>query len=492
MRGCGACDSDRSSDVRVEGVCVREMRTACHLHKPHDSTVACVMCMGGWVVAPCRAFTLTHTHPPTHPSCRRLLPLSLQLSDVLRRFEPGIKQHIHLVVAGLGETRAPPSQAAATTPAASATAASSPLVSSPVNLPSAATEGLRHRHPLTAAAGGSGAHTWQNSPAPGAMGGAADAATSAQLNQLAVAAHQYAQAAQQCAAMGYPHEVVGAYVQQAQQFSHWYYQLAASAGVATPASPHSAAAAAPAAVSAEASNSPAPVVAPVAEPAAPAAAHEDANRFARAGHEADAGFADRDEIVPPAQLTLRARILESIALMFKLAFFLAYFGSHVGGWRYAALVLLCVVTLLYQGGWVQRGNGAQQQQEPRDAADRPAAGQDDRAGEGAAVDEGNEEDEDEDEEDRARRGSDGEEDSSNADSNEHDNDNDDDEDQGRLAQDADGPNDQITPVSAASADAVAAAVVAPRPPRPLMRVVSTIVVKFFVSMVPGMLERQAE
>lgn len=316
-----------------------------------------------------------------------------------------------------------------------------------------------------------------------ASGGAVDPVVSAQLHQLAVAAHQYAQAAQQCAAMGYSHDVVHAYLQHAQQCSYWYHHLASSAGVA---SPIAAAEVMPSAVDAAAA---ATVVdessgvnnVPPAGVAAPVPADDEANRFARAGHEADPGFEDRDEVVPPAQLTLRARILESLALMLKLAFFLVYFGSHVNGWRYAALVLLCVVTLLYQGGWIQRGRDGQQGQGPRNPAAVPDQQAADNAAGAAAATESDDDDNDEEEEQNGLD-ADGAASADNTDG-----------ERARDARIADGVAVAPERVGASATTSAAPNEAVVPPPRPtLMRVVSTIVIKFFLSMVPGMLERQVE
>eukprot|EP00041_Stephanoeca_diplocostata_P018616 m.390789 g.390789 ORF g.390789 m.390789 type:complete len:503 (-) comp21064_c0_seq1:653-2161(-) len=75
------------------------------------------------------------------------------------------------------------------------------------------------------------------------------------------------------------------------------------------------------------------------------------NNFANAGHGARPAFPDLRN--PPAVANnIRHLVLEQLALILKLAFFMFYFGSHVGGWRYGALLLVSLVTFLVQGGWI--------------------------------------------------------------------------------------------------------------------------------------------
>ena len=71
---------------------------------------------------------------------------------------------------------------------------------------------------------------------------------------------------------------------------------------------------------------------------------------------AQPGFVDRNDLPPPRRAAghaLRQMIVDQIALVLKLAFFMFYFGAHISGWRYGCLILLCVLTFVYQGGWIE-------------------------------------------------------------------------------------------------------------------------------------------
>mmetsp|Transcript_4998 Transcript_4998/g.12953 ORF Transcript_4998/g.12953 Transcript_4998/m.12953 type:complete len:478 (-) Transcript_4998:129-1562(-) len=398
-----------------------------------------------------------------------------KLSDILRQFQPGIKQHMHLVVAGMQPStpKRPPS-----TPRP----LSGPevLASPPSGLRRRAVPEQGHSAQTpTAATAALSPGVGTPSAMGGMTGGPHDFALQHQLHQLAVLAHQHAGYAQQFAAMGYPTDAVAAYTAHAAYYSQWYRHLAVNGAAVAGGSPFpvnsptfGAAAVSEAPDTRRVTSGAAQEQATAGDEndvAADAAADDGAAApFAQAGHAADAGFVDRDEPVNRNQLTLGARILEQVALILKLAFFLVYFGSHVGGWRYATLVLLCIATLLYQGGWIQRGdrNGAPPRPPPAEYdADEgraePDVGEDVAAEADGGVDNDGADDRgldaDNDEDDRPDAGEDG-------------------------AQARDG---DAAVVPTAAAMIVPPAVVAPRPVR---RVVANIVYKFFASLVPGMLD----
>lgn len=403
-----------------------------------------------------------------------------QLSDVLRRFQPGIKQHIHLVVAGSMVSKTKTSTATSSaTPASDAS-------------------GLRHRRgPQVRPSAGTPATPYGTHPswqwdAQTASDPAVAFAHQQQLHSLSVTAHQCATYAQWCVSMGYPATISQPYFQQAEFYSQWYHYALSqgqmsgvSNSVAPPTEDTHPHAGGPAAEDAH----PLPPVdggePHLVENAEGAPADADA-QFAQAGHAADAGFVDRDEPPPRHELTFGARVLEQVALILKLAFFLMYFGSHVGGWRYGALVLLCVVTLLYQGGWIQRDRAA--------VAPRPGGRvQDAQPAAPVVVEEGEEEDDEVDGADTVdaaatapalvREGEVSESDS----------------DAAAIAADVGGADSGEAHVGNPDGESIADsgatptdAMVAPpvQAPRPIGRVVGNIVYKFFASLVPGMLERQ--
>lgn len=279
----------------------------------------------GWTVSQLKHhIRLVHPDQPSTAEQRlvyagRLLQDHHRLSDVLRHFQPGEKQCIHLITNKVSEAG----------PSAGASAHASRDVATPTT--PTTSEGLRRRRPADPAGSAS--------PADPAVGVTPSPEQQQfQAAQLAVVAHQYAYAAQTYAAMGYSPELVGAYSQYAEYYSSWSQHLS---------SPSS-----PAAVAAS------PVAGAV--PAVPAAPTEPAveepvaaGRFAEAGHAAQPAFVDPEEPAAEEGNNLRHRVLEQLALILKLTFFMVYFGSHVTGWRYVALLLLCLATLLYQGGWMR-------------------------------------------------------------------------------------------------------------------------------------------
>ena len=68
---------------------------------------------------------------------------------------------------------------------------------------------------------------------------------------------------------------------------------------------------------------------------------------------AQPGFVDRNDPPPAAGRAIRLMIVNQTHLVLKLAFFMFYFGAHISGWRYGCPILLCVLTFVYQGGWIE-------------------------------------------------------------------------------------------------------------------------------------------
>lgn len=355
--------------------------------------------------------------------------------------------------------------------------AGSPKPKTPV--PSPMTKGLRQRRPpsmgpLDRASGPEEGWTTATGGAQPRMdavttfGGAAAVGTDhqqlqQQLHMLAIAAHQYAQYAQQCAAAGYPENVVAGYVAQAKHYSDWYQHVLRIGGGTTDST-----------TSAGGTTTPEAPATAAADAQQGGQGGPDDGQFAQAGHGADAGFVDRDEPPPRNQLTLGARILEQVALILKLAFFLMYFGSHVGGWRYAALVLLCIVTLLYQGGWVRRDPAGAGVAAPA-APDNPEPEAEDAGADEAAEavrDAGTPEAAEAVSDERVPHGPIP-----------------DPTTEAVLPEvDDEGGVRPAVPLTVASEEPHRAV----RPPRPIARVVGNIVYTFFASLVPGMLERPGE
>eukprot|EP00038_Savillea_parva_P004285 m.135999 g.135999 ORF g.135999 m.135999 type:complete len:487 (-) comp11426_c7_seq1:4438-5898(-) len=445
----------------------------------------------GWTVKQLKRH-LTTVHPSKPQASKQRLIYAgralldhQRLSDVLRRFQPGITQHIHLVVAGAHTHKSAPTDRPGLRQRRGGTGAGAGSETPTTAPPPPANDGVT-QSPRTPATSGAAPYTDQGSmssdttTAPTLPHHPSSPHTAQQLEALAVAAHQCAHYAQQCAAMGYPASVVAGYRDQAAYYSQWYdHVVATTASSPSLASPHGgldasfAGTAVADAVRAVGHDDATGGVAPgeaVAEAEGAAAGARDGavdGQFAQAGHGADAGFVDREEPVQRNQLTLGARILEQCALIMKLAFFMVYFGSHVTGWRYIALLILCLVTLLYQGGWIQR-----QQREDENEREQPVRQPDD-ANEGVhnrdepAQEVGDESDEEDDE-------------SGQPDANGNDNE--------AARGDAGAPPPPPPPAGVASGENAAATVVPA--PRPITQVLGNIVFKFVVSLVPGMLERQ--
>lgn len=280
----------------------------------------------------------------------RLLEDKEKLHEVLREFKPGETQFIHLVLNSTCLRR---------------------MESAPSSIPS---DGLRHRQPRGQATPEAqlNATSTPNPPVPSSP------VQHGQIEQQQIHANQYHHAqyhamqamstaqyydlyASQLAAAGYSDDVVSPYRAHAQYYASFASAMT-SPSASIPTSPQNLTGDIAGACPEHPSTSSVERV-PVADTTTGVGANENINgamnpdaaadnNFAHAGHGARPAFPDR--VGPPAANNMRHRVLEQIALVLKLAFFMFYFGSHVGGWRYGALVVVSVLTFLYQGGWVQQ------------------------------------------------------------------------------------------------------------------------------------------
>ena len=289
----------------------------------------------------------------------RLLNDDLQIRHIVRAFEPGVKQYMHLIVpnalvgargkqsvrfghsapADTGESgmrRRRPQ--AATSPFRQGSGPAHAHAHTPPAAPAAAFTPLAAQHRQQAA----------NPPAPTPTPPAA--APTPTYEQYYAAAMQLQQHAQRMQASGYPPHMTQQCMQQAQQ----YWAAACHVKNAPPPAP----AEAPAPGAAEARGPSPSDGAPGAAdpgPGAPPNNGLDANhRFAGAGVGAEPVFDDADRNVVPQGGGLVRQLLNQLMLIAKLGLFMAYFGAHAVGVRYTVLCVLVVGIFLWQGGWVRR------------------------------------------------------------------------------------------------------------------------------------------
>jgi hypothetical protein len=351
----------------------------------------------GWTVEQLKKH-LSDSHPAKPPLAEqklvysgRLLENHLRLRDVLRRFEPGQAQTMHIIVTGgaFERTVAMRNASGHGPISRSVSADEAPAFASNGAAAGGTTDsGLRRRHPAGGARTAALPTTPSSTNPPPASNGMGSApptastsavspggyvpsspgATAIQRQQWHATAFYLAQYAQQLAAAGYPPQMVEPYVAQ----SKYYWNASQQQGVgavvavvppsqlstvgspaslaAVPSTTHTAAAAAsaatflPAAPQQQQQQQHGPGLDGAVEPPPVAVA-------AAGGGPEDEG--DRAELADGDE-TWAARLVNNFFLALKLAVFVFYFGAHAKGFRLVLIYILCAATFVWQGGWIRR------------------------------------------------------------------------------------------------------------------------------------------